>query len=670
MTRILFSSLLLLFLYNFSFSDTSPKYQLQGVSTTQEAGALNYMIGDLYNQVSVITTSGTPAGLQTQLNNEISDRQNADSNLQGQITINANNINSEASIRSGADINLQNQINATALSTGTFQPQINALGVSTGTIQSQLNTVQVSTVTAGIQVPSIAQYNSTAQSTGTLFTNIQSTYTFLQSEINSLGVSTGSIQGQVTTGFSNVAISTNATAGVDNNQNIAIGNLQNQVYLYGGQTVVPLNLSSGTIVNVDTTTFSPGVGMAYILNFSSNTKDGAFVAPHNSIHNYRQKFVPTQTIYVSSTDYLSGYSGGTGFNYFKLNFRDVNFNVLSSTCATDSNGTYLWLNMTLTKGTTYYFQQIRMNNTNFNFGAAYTSNTNPPMSSCTDYCQLDNGDNNYTDTTPYLYINFNWWLNSSYFSTTVSTQSFTIFNNGAFYSWGKAIISDYQPSGSSITYNVKLSTSGDNWSAIPYETPIVNGSLLPYTSTYLYTEIDFSRTVSTAIPYTNSISYNVNYSPPLLSLSSTNTWTGQNNFATVTIASATVGSFRFISGNSSMIISATRDLSVASADVSYTGVGFKPTSITVNCALNGSYTSSSGCSDEAKTSMCVAIIPNSGATAGLAYATNTIIWLQTSQSQNGQSAIVKSYDNDGFTLTWTKLGSGTGTATIYFICNR
>jgi hypothetical protein len=51
----------------------------------------------------------------------------------------------------------------------------------------------------------------------------------------------------------------------------------------------------------------------------------------------------------------------------------------------------------------------------------------------------------------------------------------------------------------------------------------------------------FNRWVSTATPITNSASFNINYSPPLLPLSTNNVWVGSNTFtAPVAISSLTV----------------------------------------------------------------------------------------------------------------------------------
>lgn len=108
----------------------------------------------------------------------------------------------------------------------------------------------------------------------------------------------------------------------------------------------------------------------------------------------------------------------------------------------------------------------------------------------------------------------------------------------------------------------------------------------------------------------------------------------------------------------------TRDLAAVSGDVAYTGIGFKPSLIVAratppdggfNISL-GEYTTVGGHQNmntyaagtwESTTSYFIALIASIG---------------------NTQTAIVKSFDADGFTLTWTKAGSPTGTANVHVVC--
>lgn len=113
----------------------------------------------------------------------------------------------------------------------------------------------------------------------------------------------------------------------------------------------------------------------------------------------------------------------------------------------------------------------------------------------------------------------------------------------------------------------------------------------------------------------------------------------------------------------SKVIEATRAGDGASGDVSYTGVGFKPTSIHAIAAVNGTAYVSQGFSASDKTARCFY-----QANATQMYAGNNLA-IYTDQGSFAQSAVVKSYDNDGFTLTWTKVASPpANTITLKFLC--
>ncbi|HUV84167.1 MAG TPA: hypothetical protein VMV86_00575 [Methanosarcinales archaeon] len=114
----------------------------------------------------------------------------------------------------------------------------------------------------------------------------------------------------------------------------------------------------------------------------------------------------------------------------------------------------------------------------------------------------------------------------------------------------------------------------------------------------------------------------------------------------------------------SKVIIETRNMAADSGDVSYTGIGFQPTSIQVVVSITGTLTLCVGLVDSSKTGACVS-----------QYAANTLnpvanfvaIYVDGS---NKQTAIIKSFDANGFTLTWTKTASPTGTATLIFLCFR
>lgn len=114
----------------------------------------------------------------------------------------------------------------------------------------------------------------------------------------------------------------------------------------------------------------------------------------------------------------------------------------------------------------------------------------------------------------------------------------------------------------------------------------------------------------------------------------------------------------------SKVKTATRDLTVATGDVAYTGIGFTPTAIIVFASIPAGYGESEGICDSAKAVMSI-----NYQQAGLSTADTTAFCVITTAGGN-QSAIVKTLDADGFTLTWTKTSSPTGTASLIFLCLR
>jgi len=92
----------------------------------------------------------------------------------------------------------------------------------------------------------------------------------------------------------------------------------------------------------------------------------------------------------------------------------------------------------------------------------------------------------------------------------------------------------------------------------------------------------------------------------------------------------------------------------ASGDVAYTGYGFQPTSLIV-IAGGSNKTKSTGLADVNLAEVAVYQI---GAQDHLALASQ-LIHMEFSAG-NGQTAVLKTLDADGFTLTWTKSGTGGG----------
>lgn len=116
----------------------------------------------------------------------------------------------------------------------------------------------------------------------------------------------------------------------------------------------------------------------------------------------------------------------------------------------------------------------------------------------------------------------------------------------------------------------------------------------------------------------------------------------------------------------SKVIIVTRNMADASGDVAITGVGFKPTSIIFFANVQGQAQHSFGAVDSAKTMGDLVTID-----ANAYYSDSGIVVnLQTIINVNTQKAVLKTFDTDGFTLTWTKTGSPTGDAYIMCVCYR
>lgn len=114
------------------------------------------------------------------------------------------------------------------------------------------------------------------------------------------------------------------------------------------------------------------------------------------------------------------------------------------------------------------------------------------------------------------------------------------------------------------------------------------------------------------------------------------------------------------------VITATRDMTAASGSVAYTGVGFTPKIIMAfGCQTSGLNVS------EIHWGMCSSSSANFGMstqnTGDGVGSTAKFIYIQESAGLD-QSAVLASFDVDGFTLTWTKTGTPTGTNTFGLLC--
>lgn len=115
------------------------------------------------------------------------------------------------------------------------------------------------------------------------------------------------------------------------------------------------------------------------------------------------------------------------------------------------------------------------------------------------------------------------------------------------------------------------------------------------------------------------------------------------------------------------LLTATRDMTAASGDVAYTGVGFLPRGIIL---IGGRITSGSIAPVDQNGDSQTFQIYDAGASVNADIVSGSAVWITSDASgyTNRQSAAIKTLDADGFTLTWTKYGSPTGTGNIMALC--
>jgi hypothetical protein len=112
----------------------------------------------------------------------------------------------------------------------------------------------------------------------------------------------------------------------------------------------------------------------------------------------------------------------------------------------------------------------------------------------------------------------------------------------------------------------------------------------------------------------------------------------------------------------------TRVLNTASGDVSYTGYGFRPTELEFTASITGGTVWCDGyASFESGSQM---ICRNFTAAGAFDNSGTTCIKIIGPTGADIQSAILKSMDADGFTLTWTKAGTPPGTTLQVYVRAR
>ena len=115
--------------------------------------------------------------------------------------------------------------------------------------------------------------------------------------------------------------------------------------------------------------------------------------------------------------------------------------------------------------------------------------------------------------------------------------------------------------------------------------------------------------------------------------------------------------------NSKMIYGI-RDMTAASGNVSYIGVGFTPSAIICFWGVDADKFIGWGVADSGKLVRTLETDSNANN-----YVVAALVYAQP-VANNSQSAVVATFDADGFTLTWTKTGSPTGSCNLIFLCFR
>lgn len=453
---------------------------------------------------------------------------------------------------------LQVQLQNVQISTGAILAALTAEKNtrSTGTWDNENAQVGTATNANNLSGSPPSYYGTAAQittlgiSSGSIYVALQSTSAFLSILSNNFN----SFQNAVNISTASQALINTATALTDSNQNTAIGVLQNNLFAYGGQQLLSVNFSTGTsFVNVDTTTYAPGIGFTNTIYNNTSIASTYYSGPaqyYGSNLFNRQSFVANFNGLLESVSFYMQDQRISG--YTTVNLCDNNMIVLTTTTLNMANyvNSMTWQNVhigyNIIAGSTYYILVSSDSNipNNLLFGISDNSYTQGMASYSGDKITW------YNRTLGELCFILNISTpNTGSYSTVFSSASLNIFNNGGFYTWGKFACADNQSTvtGSSITYTVAFSTNGVNTFTAPQT--ITNGALLTANTPYMQYNEYFNRWVSTATPITNSASFNINYSPSLIGLSANNVWVGSNTFtAPVTISSLTVTSESFSNG--------------------------------------------------------------------------------------------------------------------------
>lgn len=342
-----------------------------------------------------------------------------------------------------------------------------------------------------------------------------------------------------------------------------IGALENNQSGYP-QSIYSVNFSTGdSFVNVDTTTYPSKISLSEVNNSLANsggagggnpilpTYTGAAKLRQMIIPNISTRMVSLKLLMFRATDYAQG--------DISVGISDINMNILiSSTIAVNSlpyhpygnftqndlsinqsTPTTIPLAINLVAETSYY---IVISSETYAWSSINNSSF---LTRAQSYSRHPSGSDVYSN----IGAGYTWFNNDNYnfifqinvssplisagsFQTTLSSSATSNFNF-----WGQLNVPTTEPDGSSVTLKIQPRASySDNSQA--WQT-ITNKTLIPYTSAYLGIEIDFTRTVSTATPIVDPAYFKINYAPALLSVGTTNHWTGTNTFTQINVSSIT-----------------------------------------------------------------------------------------------------------------------------------
>ena len=118
------------------------------------------------------------------------------------------------------------------------------------------------------------------------------------------------------------------------------------------------------------------------------------------------------------------------------------------------------------------------------------------------------------------------------------------------------------------------------------------------------------------------------------------------------------------------IVEFSRDVSVATGTQAITGVGFKPSLVYFYAVINNAIGRCSLGFDNGTTAL--SSIDNTASPSGVNEwgkgSTSSIV--SNHGSGNQYAGNISTLDTDGFTLSWTKVGSPTGTLALYAMCYK